>query len=460
MRLSKPVLAAAVGLSLVAAACGSSTKSTTAATTSPTTAGATTAAPVTTAGAATTVAAPTTAAAAATTVAGATTTTAYVLPKREAADLVIWADNTRAPVLTPLAAAFSAKEGVKVVVQEVPADKIKENLPKVGPSGEGPDIVVGAHDWLGSFVSAGAVAPLDLGDTAKLYSPVSIKAFNYEGKNYGLPYAIENIALIRNTDLVPEAPKTFEDLEKVALELKAAGKVEVPLAIQQGPGDPYHNFPLFTALGGYIFKQNEDGSYDPKDLGIDSPGGIKAAEAFAAWSKSGLISKDVTYDVMVKSFSEGKAPFAITGPWAVNDKDKGFKSKVKYVVEPIPPVAGGTPKVFVGVQGFMVTAFSKNASLAKTFLLDYVGKEDVQIALAKAGGRAPAMTTAFETFKDDADLIGFGKSGQQGQPMPAIPAMNKVWDSWKDAYSLTFSGSDPAKSFQDAAAAIRKAVAG
>jgi maltose-binding protein MalE len=388
---------------------------------------------------------------------GATTTTAYVPPARGDADLVIWADDTRAPVLEPLATAFGEAEGLKVVVQQVPFDKIRDNLITSGPAGEGPDIIIGAHDWLGELVKNGVVEPVDLGTAAADYADVAVKAFTYDGKVYGLPYAIENIALIRNTDLVPEAPATWEDLEKVALQLKADGKVDVPLAIQQGPADPYHNFPLFSLTGANVFAQNADGTFDSTQLGLDTPEGLASADNFKKWSDEGLISKDITYDIMIESFGNGKAPFAITGPWAVSEADRGFKAKgVNYVVEPIPPLAGGDPaKVFVGVQGFMISSFSKNIDLAKTFLLDYVNKEDVQLSLFEAGGRPPAMTSAFDKVKTDPDVAGFGLAGQAGEPQPAIPAMSAVWDTWKDAYNLIFTGSDPQQAFKDAATTIR-----
>ena len=231
-------------------------------------------------------------------------------------------------------------------VLEVPFDEIRDNLSVQGPAGEGPDIIVGAHDWLGELVSNGVVLPIDLGPDADLYSDVAIDAFTYEGQLYGVPYAIENIALIRNTDLVPEAPATFEELEEVALQLQADGTVEVPLAIQQDPADPYHNYPLFSGSGGYVFGLNDDGSYNPADVGIDSEGGLAAAQNFADWSASGLVNKDVSYDVMIDSFSSGNAPFAITGPWAVGDFED-----VNFVVEPIPSIDGGTPNVFVGRPG-------------------------------------------------------------------------------------------------------------
>lgn len=387
-------------------------------------------------------------------------TTAYVPPERGDADLVIWADEVRADAIRPLADAFAADEGITVVVQEVPNDKLRENMSQAAPAGEGPDIIVGAHDWLGELVSNGVLEPIDLGDSADDYAEVATQAFSFDGQTYGLPYAVENIALIRNTDLVPEAPATFEDLEATALQLVADGEATVPLAIQEDEGAPYHNYPLFSALGGYVFGQNDDGSYDPSDVGIDSEGGLRAAEAFAAWSEEGLISKDITYDVMIDSFASGEAPFAITGPWAVSDPDRGFaQSGVNFVVEPIPPVDGGTPQVFVGVQGFMISSFSENIDLAKSFLLDYMNTEDAQLALFDAGGRPPAMLSAFESVANDPVIEGFGLSGQQGVPQPAIPEMGAVWDTWKNAYSLIFNGADPNQAFTDAAAAIRADIA-
>jgi maltose-binding protein MalE len=447
MRASRRLIAFAAVAALVGAACGSDDSSDSA-TDNTETAGTTE----------TTEAADTTETTEATTetTEATTETTEYQAPPRGDADLVIWADDTRAPVLRPIADAFAADEGITVDVVEVPFDQIRDQLSIAGPAGEGPDIVTGAHDWLGELVSNGVVAPIDLGPDADLYADVAIEAFTYDGALYGVPYAIENIALIRNTDLVPEAPATFEDLEAAALALQADGTVDVPLAVQQDPGDPYHNYPLFSALGGYVFGENEDGTYNADDVGIDSEGGLAAAQKFADWSNEGLISKDVSYDIMNESFSTGKAPFAITGPWAVG----GFTDAgINYVVEPIPPVAGGTPEVFVGVQGFMQSAFSENADLATTFMVDYLGTEEVQLALFEAGGRPPAMLSAYDQVSSDPLIQGFGLAGQQGTPLPAIPEMSAVWESWTDAYSLIFTGSDPVQAFTDAAAQIRDDIA-
>lgn len=389
-----------------------------------------------------------------------TTTTTAAPVVRADADLVIWADDTRTPVITPFAEQFGEENGLTVAVQELSFDAIRDRLQVAGPAGEGPDIIIGAHDWLGQLVTSGVVAPVDLSAIEDQFLDVAVTAFTYEGNTYGVPYAVESIALVRNTELVPEAPATFEELEEIALGLVESGEATVPLGLQQNPGDPFHNMPLFTALGGYVFGLTDAG-YDPNDLGIDSEGGLNAARQFAAWAESGLITSETSYDVMIESFGQGDAPFAITGPWAVAEADRGFKATgVPYVVEPIPPVQGGTPRPFVGVQGFMVSAFAENPLAAQTFIIDFMATEEAQTALFEAGGRPPANAAAFEAAAADPDIQGFGESSANGLPMPAIPEMGSVWSAWTDAYQLVLTGSDPDQTFRDAAAQIRTLISG
>ena len=384
-----------------------------------------------------------------------TTTTEPVV--RADADLVIWADADRVTVLTPFAEQFAADNGITVAVQEVGSGDIRDRLITAAPAGEGPDIIAGAHDWLGQLVSAGVVAPLDIAAVEDQFNEAAVQAFNYEGQIYGLPYAIENIALVRNVDLAPESPATFEELVDTSLALLEEGEVTLPLALQEnGNGDPYHNYPIVTAFGGYVFGRNDDGSYNPDDIGIDSEGGLAAANYFGELSEQGVISVDTLYDVMIESFSSGQSPFAITGPWAIAAFDE---AGVNYVVEPIPPIQGGEPQPFIGVQGFMVSSFAENPLVAQTFVLDVMATQEAQEALFEAGNRAPAHTAAYEAVAaDNPNVEGFGAAGQNGYPMPAIPEMGSVWEAWTNAYELIFTGTDPEQAFTDAANQIRTLI--
>jgi arabinogalactan oligomer/maltooligosaccharide transport system substrate-binding protein len=393
-------------------------------------------------------------------------TTAPTAPARGDADLVIWADDTRKPVIEEIAQTFADENGITVAVQELEFGQIREQLSLAAPAGDGPDIVIGAHDWLGELVANGVLEPLDLSAIAGDFQEVAIDAFTYDGQTYGLPYAVENIALVRNTDLVPDVPATFEDMITIATDFKAQHADDPTyqgLPLQIGPeGDGYHLQPILSAFGGYIFAQNDDGTFDPDDLGIDSPGGLEAAAFLATSAASGLLSADTTYDSMIDSFGSGKAPFAITGPWAISQDDNGFKATgVPYAVSPIPARTGGSPpQVFVGVQGFMISSFSEQKDLAKSFVLDFMSQEQTQLALFEAGGRPPALTSAFDQVAADPDLAGFGASGAAGIPQPAIPEMSNVWTSLGLAELNVLRGSDPTTEFTDAATSIRAEIGG
>jgi arabinogalactan oligomer / maltooligosaccharide transport system substrate-binding protein len=372
---------------------------------------------------------------------------------RADADLVIWADDTRTPVLQPFVEEFGEENDVEVAVQEVPFDDIRERLVQAAPAGEGPDIIIGAHDWLGELVENGVVAEVDLAGIEDDLEEVSVQAFTFEGTVYGLPYATENVALFRNTELVPDAPGTWEELEDTALELQD-GDVEQGIVWPTEPADPYHNYPIVTAYGGYVFGMDDDGTYDPSDLGIDSDGGIEAAEKFADMVDSGLLSPDITYELMIDLFSGGDAAFAITGPWAMGD----FEG-IEFEVSPIPEVDGGTPQPFVGVQGFMISSFAENELLAQTFITDHLATDEVQIELFEAGNRPPALISAFEQVADDPDIEAFGEAAADGVPMPAIPEMGSVWEAWTNAYELIYEGElEPEEAFSDAAEQIRDLI--
>jgi len=415
----------------------------------------------------TTAAPETTAAASDTTAAPAPGSTAPpTAPPRGTADLVIWTDDTRQPVIEEIATTFAEEQGIEIAVQELEFGQIREQLSLAAPGGDGPDIVIGAHDWLGELVTNGVLEPLDLSGLADQFQDVAVDAFTYEGQTYGLPYAVENVALVRNTDIVPDAPATFEEMVQIATDFKAEHADDPTyqgLALQVGPeGDGYHYQPILSAFGGYIFAQNEDGTFNPDDLGLDSPGAIDAATFLSDEAQAGLLSADTTYDVMIDSFGSGKAAFAITGPWALTQEDNGFQATgVPYAVSPIPAREGGeAPQVFVGAQGFMISSFSEQKDLATSFVLDFMSQESTQLALFEAGGRPPALTSAYDQVSSDPDVAGFGESGAAGIPLPAIPEMSNVWTSLGLAQVNVLRGEDPEQEFTAAAEAIRGEIGG
>ncbi|KAA9086568.1 sugar ABC transporter substrate-binding protein [Microbacterium radiodurans] len=369
--------------------------------------------------------------------------------------LVIWTDENRAPAIEAAAEAFTAETGTQVELVQKNFEDIRNDFINQVPTGEGPDITVGAHDFLGAFVAAGVVDTIDLGATADEIEQVAVDAFTYDGQLYGFPYALESIALIQNTDLVgEEAPTSWDDMIARA---QAAG-AERPLVINTAgqTGDAYTMYGFQTSFGAPVFVQDDSGSYT-SEVGM----GGAAGEAFATWlgahgeTGSGEISTTVDYDTNNELFAAGTAAYTIQGPWAIADLTA---NGVNIKVNPIPSAGGETAAPFVGVQGFYVSSQSKNALLAQEFLTTYLATDEAQKALYEADPRLPAWKTLAEEVSSDPNVAGFLASAANGVPQPSIPEMGSVWDLWNAAQVQIIKGADPVGTWNTMVADVQAAI--
>jgi len=369
-------------------------------------------------------------------------------PPPEKVTLTIWVDTLFAPAIEEISRAFTEQYGVEVVVQPMGMDDVREQTLITAPAGEGPDIIEGPHDWVGALVEGGILAPLELGDKQDLFLPAAIQAFTYAGEVYGMGLITENVALFRNTDLVPEAPKTWDELIAVCEGLG----IEYCLLLQQG--DAYHFFPIQTSFGGYVFGLNPDGTYNPDDVGIDSPGSLAAAEWLDMMVKEGHIQAGIDFDTARSLFVEGEAAFYITGPWNLSFFQE---AGVPYAISPIP-VGTEEAKPFLGVRGLMVSAFSENLLLAQTYLTEFWPAEGPMQEYYDATKKQIAFLAVREALVDP-DIAGLAEAGLNAMPMPAIPEMAAFWTAMGDAITIVLQQqADPVEAFQTAAEQIRTLI--
>lgn len=367
--------------------------------------------------------------------------------------LLIWADGERAPLLTELGAQFEAEFGIPVEVQEVGLGDARDQLLVVGPTGEGPDILIVAHDAVGVLAANGAILPLDLADQAADFVPAALSLFTYNGELWGIPYATENIALIRNVDLVPNAPTTWQEVRAISEELKAAGSAEYGFLVQTG--DAYHNFPIFSAFGGYIFGRNEDGTFNVADIGYGSEGGLAAGAWLEGMYKDGLLVPDVNDDVIFEKFTSGDLAMFMTGPWY---SGRIAETGINYSIDPLPGAEGGLEvgAPFSGGQGFVVSAFSDKVIDAEAFLYDFVSTTEFMQAIFDQGGR-PSAFASVDTSADP-NIASYAAAGVTAVPMPAIPQMGAVWGAAGSALNAISTGAESQASLTDAVTQITTAI--
>ena len=76
-------------------------------------------------------------------------------------NLIIWADQKKADSLTEFAKKWGEQQGITVTVQTV-ANDLQSNFITANQAGNGPDVVLGAHDWIGNLVQNGSILPIAL----------------------------------------------------------------------------------------------------------------------------------------------------------------------------------------------------------------------------------------------------------------------------------------------------------
>jgi arabinogalactan oligomer/maltooligosaccharide transport system substrate-binding protein len=284
----------------------------------------------------------------------------------------------------------------------------------------------------------------------------------YDGQLYALPYGVEAVALYCNKEYAPDTYSTLDDAIAAGQAAVDAGSVEVALAVPQGDvGDAYHMQPLYTSAGGYLFGRDAEGNYDPNDLGVGQPGSIQAAQKIHDLGEagSGVLRRSVSGANAIPLFADGNAACLISGPWALSQVREGL-GEDGYTVQPVPGFAGMAPaEPFMGAQGFMVASQGQNKTFAQEFVATGVNNEEAMQQLFDLASLPPALTAVREAVADP-DVETFATAADQAAPMPAIPAMDAVFQPLGQAYAAIIGGADPAQTMTQTGQTISNAIAG
>lgn len=372
-----------------------------------------------------------------------------------AADLVIWTDEIKAGALEDVARQWGDEQGITVAVQIV-ANELQANFIAANQAGNGPDVVVAAHDWIGNLVQNGTISPITLDADAEAdYSQIALDAVTYDGQYYGAPYSVETLGLFVNKELTDVTePATIEELVKAG---QASG-ADVVLSLPVGEsGDAYHMEPLYTSGGGYLFGTKEDGSLDPTDMGVGKAGSIAAAEKIGELGKQGVLATSVTSDNAISLFTEGRAAYLISGPWALGDINT---AGIDFELSKIPGFEGmEDARPFAGVNTFYVASGGTNKGFAETFVADVTKGSAIAEAMYAVNPLPPVQQDLADKLEStDANMVRFMDFAESADPMPAIPQMSAVWSPLGMAEANIVGGSEPESTMTSAGDEIKSAL--
>jgi arabinogalactan oligomer/maltooligosaccharide transport system substrate-binding protein len=272
---------------------------------------------------------------------------------------------------------------------------------------------IAPNDNLGGQVRAGTIADITDLAAGKLgdYSELSVGGMSYDGKLYGLPESLKAVALWYNTDLLPEAPATTDDL-------KALMEGGTPVAISFGC---YHHWGFFGSFGGQIF----DDSFN-----------FVADDANQANVSAAMSYLNDLYQISVangwpRNDSDGLAPFtegsvaAITnGNWAMGDYRNALGDKL--AVAPIPAGPGGASNPLLGVDGYYFNPNSENQEAALEVAL-YLTNTAASQSMMDNAGHVPANTTVEVT---DPLIQGLLDAFSTAYFRPQVEAMGNYWGNF------------------------------
>lgn len=359
------------------------------------------------------------------------------------ASLLVWESKEERPFVEAISKEFTEKYGIEVKFEEVGAADQVTKLTTDGPAGLGADVVVFPHDNLGRAVTAGLVLPNDFyEDQAKAdNAEIALNAVSYGGTLYGYPRSIETYALFYNKALIPEAPKTFDEIVAFAKTYN-----DVPnnkFALMWEIGNFYFNYP-FISTGGYVFGDN---GQNKDDIGLNTEGAISGLKYYGSLKDSilPLNSGDVTYDIKKGLFADGKLAMDINGPWTIADY-----AGIDFGVAPIPSINGQTASSFSGVKAWYVNQFSKYPNASRLFA-NFASTKAAQLKDFELTGAIPANTEATNdpAVQGNEVVKGFVAQFNQSTPMPSIPEMGNVWSPIAAAFSDVWNSGKDAKAALD-----------
>ncbi len=240
----------------------------------------------------------------------------------------MWVDAERSPALKDITAKFQADTGieVKLVVKDFAA--VRDDFITQVPTGKGPDLIVGPHDWVGKFVQNGVIAPVELGD-----KEVRVPGLLHQGHDLRRHHLRRARTRSRTSPCcatrtsLPRAPRHLDEVVANGKKAVADGKAKFPFLVGMDPkqGDPYHLYPLQTSMGSQVFgkasrrRLRPQAAPDRRRLG-----GVAFAKKLVAWGDKGekIINSNITGDIAKEKFLAGESPYYLTGPWNVPDVQK------------------------------------------------------------------------------------------------------------------------------------------
>lgn len=292
-------------------------------------------------------------------------------------------------------------------------ESLSSKIEAAVPRGNGPDLLVFAHEKIGAWTDEGLILPVTLPsgtDAAGGLHPVTVDALTLREQVWGWPLAYKSLALFYNRALVAEPPATTDALLAAATSLRGADR----WGFAWEASSAYADAAWMHGFGGGVFAP--PGADGAENVRLDSPENV-AAFGFVQ-ELAGLGPAEPSGALLTQLFNEGRVAMIANGPWFL-----GEVGAIDYGVAPLPVVsATGRPAApYVTVEALFL---AREGAEARAFATWMAGDEAAEVR-HRVGRQLVANTAVAVT---DRRLAAFRTQLDTAVPMPTGEAMTQTWE--------------------------------
>lgn len=305
--------------------------------------------------------------------------------------------------------------------------------------------------WTADFAANQWLEPLEGDyevDTSGLLD-ATVESATYNGKLYALPQNTNGQLLFRNTELVADAPDTFDDIRSACEAVENADCLTTQL--KQYEGLTVNSLGFINGWGGEVL----DDQGQPTVESAEAKEGLQAlVDAYADGTISSA-STAATEEETNLAFTEGETAFAINWPYMYsNAEEKGLQFEVQ-------PLVGkdGVGVSTLGGYNNGINVNSENKATAKDFI-EFIINEENQLSFAEASF-PPVLASIYDDqalIEEHPYLPALKESLENAKPRPVSPFYPAISKAIQDnAYAALTAGKSVDDATRDMAAAIRQA---
>ena len=231
---------------------------------------------------------------------GSSSTGSSVGPASSITELDYYTDASGSAAWQQILTTCTKQTHVQIKRQSVPTDQLTQKILQGATSHSLPDLVFTDNPTLQEIAGTGALTPLtDYGISTSGYYDSIVKAGTYQGKVYGLAPGVNGLALIYNKDMLTAAgltpPSTWDEMKTDVAKLTKGSTYGLAFSAVNSEEGTWQFLPFFWSNGADLSQLN-------------STKAVQANALYTIFSKLGLIDD---YLDLILADSTATIPFAI-----------------------------------------------------------------------------------------------------------------------------------------------------